>query len=86
MEYALAIAVLLVLLFRMLNFSSANRYGKMTGRECETEAKPVSPLGGVMRAVQRLIDPAHRVEHTQQATEPPEDEKGPGASPHPRPQ
>lgn len=83
MEYALSIlvfAVLLVMLFRMLKLSSA-RYVKMTGREFEAEAKRVSPLGGVMLAIQRLIDPAHRVEHVLQAEEHTEDNIGPGDRP-----
>jgi len=84
MEYALGIlvfAVLLVMLFRMLKLSSADRYVKMTGREFEAEAKRVSPLGGVILAIQRLIDPAHQVEHVLQAEEHAEDNTGPGDRP-----
>jgi hypothetical protein len=69
------------MLFRMLKLSSADRYVKMTGREFEAEAKRVSPLGGVMLAIQRLIDPAHRVEHVLQAEEHTEDNTGPGDRP-----
>ena len=86
MEYALGVlifAVLLVLLLRMIKLSSADRYARMTGKDFEVEAKRVSPIGGVMLAIQRLIDPAHRVEHVQQAKAHAENEKSPGAEPDP---
>ena len=84
MEYALGCAVFIVLaalLYRMLKFSGADRYTKMSSREFEDEAKRVSPVAGALMAVQKLIDPSHRVEYTQEAKESKEDGANPAEPP-----
>ena len=83
MEYALGLIVFAVLpglLYRMLKFSDANRCARMNSRQFE-EAKRASPAAGVMIAIQKAIDPSHRVEYVQQTEESREDRANPAEPP-----
>lgn len=84
MDYALGLVIfvlLLALLYKMLKFSSADRYAKMTGKQFEDDAKRASPVGGVMLAVQKLVDPSHRMEYVEQAEAQQEDGMKSGDTP-----
>jgi hypothetical protein len=63
--YLLVFAFIALLIFLIVKFADSDRYAKMTDEEFEAESKRASKIGGPIAAMQKLIDPGHRVEYVQ---------------------
>jgi hypothetical protein len=66
MPYAIGAVVLIAIIYGIAKFAGGNRYAKMTEEEFEAEAQRSSRLGGVVGELQKILDPSHHVEYTQE--------------------
>ena len=64
--YFIVGAVIVGIIYGLTQLASGDRYADMTEEEFEEEAKRSSSLGAAMSAVQKIIDPGHRVEYVEQ--------------------
>jgi hypothetical protein len=59
-------AVIVGIIYGLTQLASGDRYANMTEEEFEAEAKRSSSMGAAIGAVQKIIDPGHRVEYVEQ--------------------
>jgi hypothetical protein len=64
--YLIAGAVFVGAIYGFTQLASGGRYAKMTEEEFEAEALRSSSMGAAMSAVQKIVDPSHRVEYVEQ--------------------
>ncbi len=64
--YFIVGAVIVGIIYGLTQLASSDRYANMTEEEFEAEAKRSSSLGAAMSAVQKIVDPSHRVEYVEQ--------------------
>lgn len=69
MEYALAAALIALVIYGIVKASSGDRYANMSEKEFEAEARRTSRMGGAMAELQKIVDPSHRVEYVQEEEE-----------------
>ena len=69
MEYFIGIAVIALIIFGIVKAIGTNPYENMTSEEFEAEAKRRSPMGAAAAALQKVVDPSHRVEYVQEQKE-----------------
>lgn len=63
----IALAVVVAAVYGIRQMAGGRRYSEMTEEEFEEDAKRVSGVRGAMLEVQKLVDPARKVEYVQQA-------------------
>jgi hypothetical protein len=64
--YFIVGAVIVGVIYGLTQLASGDRYAKMTEAEFEAEARTSSSMGAAMSAVQKILDPGHRVEYVEQ--------------------
>ena len=55
-------AVVVAAICGIVNLASGDRYAKMSEQEFEAEAQRARALSGAMGAIQKIVDPGHKVE------------------------
>ena len=84
MVYVIGLIILGLIVFGILHAITDDRYAKMTGEEFEEEAKQHSSLAGALGAFQKIVDPNHKVEYTEEQQERIEaEDSDSGDRPHP---
>jgi len=66
MVYAVALIVIFLAICGIVKAVDSDRYRNMTEEEFEEEAKRSSRATGMVSALQKIIDPSHRVEYVQE--------------------
>jgi hypothetical protein len=69
MAYAIALAVVVLAIWGIVKSASGDRYSKMTEEEFEAEARRGARLAGGVAALQKVLDPSHKVEYAVEAKE-----------------
>ena len=69
MAYVFAAALVILVIYAIVQASSGGRYTNMTEEEFEADARRSSRLGAAVSGFQKIVDPAHRVEYVQQENE-----------------
>ncbi len=64
--YFIVAAVIVGVVYGLTQLASGDRYANMSEEEFEAEARQSSSMGAAMSAVQKIIDPSHRVEYVEQ--------------------
>lgn len=62
----ITLAILALIIYGIVRAASGDRYSKMTEEEFEAEAKRSSSIGSAVAGLQKIIDPSHHVEYTEE--------------------
>lgn len=66
MIYIFWLAVVVLIGYGIAKAASGDRYSKMTEEEFEAEAKRSSAMGAAVAQFQKVFDPSHHAEYTQE--------------------
>jgi hypothetical protein len=69
MGYIITGVIVFLAICGIVNAIGDDRYANMTDKEFEEEAKRVSGASGVVSALQKIVDPSHRIEYVQEQKE-----------------
>jgi hypothetical protein len=69
MVYLIGAVMVFFVVWGIVKAASGDRYANMTEEEFEEEAKRSSRAGGMISALQKIVDPSHHVEYVQQQQE-----------------
>lgn len=66
MIYVIFLVLLALIVYGIAKAASGDRYSKMTEEQFEAEAKRSSSMGAAVAQFQKVFDPSHHVEYTQE--------------------
>jgi hypothetical protein len=69
MNYIIAGIIVILAICGIVKAVGGDRYASMTEEEFEEEAKRSSRTGGMVSALQKIVDPSHHVEYVQEQQE-----------------
>ena len=69
MVYLIGAVIVFLAVWGIMKAASGERYANMTEEEFEAEAKRGTPVGGMVSAFQKIVDPGHSAQFAQEQTQ-----------------